>query len=823
MGRIHIASRQGDLEEVKELLAEKPQLLNTLDNEFNTPLVSATIFGHLNIVKYIIENFGKLYLNYKYYPTGSVINSIRGSTEINSTSDQGVSLGNTQDYKDEIISSFQGRINSNGATNSMQMKAFHFESKSPESKVIALTQNIIEDAVLNQSQIEEKDLQVQREHGEGMFELESNERKVTDEEEGKGDIECTNEQAKRNQTSDSLLSKDQHNMDITPIGEHRNSVLLAACTAARVKIVEYLLHECNVEVNFTNEKGESALILAAQRNHLDVVNLLLNHNADITILTKENVGVSSILQISSHGNDLPLPTSSNEGIKSPTKKSKIEKTRDILLQNIEANPYAQVFHYVSISDIENLKRVFLSLSNDQDPYHAELKSQIDPLKVLEKRNSQFSSPLIHASRLGHKNIFVYLINLAKDELGRIENKTGVPVDKKEYWYNILCSSDNQGGSILSYSALCENTSLIEYILEIIIENIIDKGKWDEVEYLNNDPNSIENKYLRWINSAFSSAQRSILNIVMSSKILSTNEQLIELLLKCKCSASRPDFLGKTPYSECTNATIRHLLRLHLLKEVKLENFIDLSSFRVEFYHLHEQKFLTRTTAEDSFRNLNALFAQQYIMRGGYLAKKGGVKTKLFGRLNWKVRYFLLDGHYLSYHKQYDSLPTTYKETITNQLSLRNQTLQEVAFTGGKSRLDFELNINEASQLIENENIENDEIKIEEEASSTNIRAIARPPSPSSSNGKSATNLGKSIKRTVLDLRGCSCEIREDKNLDGEDFAFAFSLTAIEIPINLMNNNGSSPSKTKKKTIIMRAPKWEDREAWMDVFVLASKI
>ena len=128
MGRIHIAACQGDFQEVKELLAEKPQLLNTLDNDFNTPLVSATIFGHLNIVKYIIENFGEIYMHYRYYPNGPLISTFRETTEENSIPERSINSSNTSENKDETTGNFHGRIKSGGGTTSIQMQAFHFHT-----------------------------------------------------------------------------------------------------------------------------------------------------------------------------------------------------------------------------------------------------------------------------------------------------------------------------------------------------------------------------------------------------------------------------------------------------------------------------------------------------------------------------------------------------------------------------------------------------------------------------------------------------------------------------------------------------------------------
>ncbi len=52
---IHEAAKNGDLDEIKRLLKENPALLNEQDNEGRTPLHTAAECGHLNIVRYLVD------------------------------------------------------------------------------------------------------------------------------------------------------------------------------------------------------------------------------------------------------------------------------------------------------------------------------------------------------------------------------------------------------------------------------------------------------------------------------------------------------------------------------------------------------------------------------------------------------------------------------------------------------------------------------------------------------------------------------------------------------------------------------------------------
>jgi hypothetical protein len=38
---------------------------------------------------------------------------------------------------------------------------------------------------------------------------------------------------------------------------------------------------------------------------------------------------------------------------------------------------------------------------------------------------------------------------------------------------------------------------------------------------------------------------------------------------------------------------------------------------------------------------------------GYLLKKGRGESKIFGRRNWKKRWFILEGQYLTYYEDFD--------------------------------------------------------------------------------------------------------------------------------------------------------------------------
>jgi hypothetical protein len=67
---------------------------------------------------------------------------------------------------------------------------------------------------------------------------------------------------------------------------------------------------------------------------------------------------------------------------------------------------------------------------------------------------------------------------------------------------------------------------------------------------------------------------------------------------------------------------------------------------------------------------------------GFLFKKGRGESKIFGRRNWKRRWFILEGQYLTYYEDFDrenNRPTKQKVSDSSRLSHH---LQGVAIIRG---------------------------------------------------------------------------------------------------------------------------------------------
>lgn len=60
------------------------------------------------------------------------------------------------------------------------------------------------------------------------------------------------------------------------------------CLAHTLKTFNYLLAQNGIDVNLKNDFDKTALIIAAQKGHMDMVNILLDeHDADTSLVNKK--------------------------------------------------------------------------------------------------------------------------------------------------------------------------------------------------------------------------------------------------------------------------------------------------------------------------------------------------------------------------------------------------------------------------------------------------------------------------------------------------------------------------------------------------------
>ena len=95
------------------------------------------------------------------------------------------------------------------------------------------------------------------------------------------------------QINDHAVLEEDENMNFT-----FELALLEAVTAGHNEAVEFLLQLETVNINHTNEEGKTALMLASERGHEDIVHSLLSAGANVNL--QDNNGRTALMRVSEH-------------------------------------------------------------------------------------------------------------------------------------------------------------------------------------------------------------------------------------------------------------------------------------------------------------------------------------------------------------------------------------------------------------------------------------------------------------------------------------------------------------------------------------------
>ena len=77
------------------------------------------------------------------------------------------------------------------------------------------------------------------------------------------------------------------------------NVLMVACRGDKIDVARFWIEKNVVDINAQNKYGDTALMLASQNGHKDVVQLLLEKNAIVDIQNK--YGMTALMKASSRG------------------------------------------------------------------------------------------------------------------------------------------------------------------------------------------------------------------------------------------------------------------------------------------------------------------------------------------------------------------------------------------------------------------------------------------------------------------------------------------------------------------------------------------
>lgn len=89
-----------------------------------------------------------------------------------------------------------------------------------------------------------------------------------------------------------ILDKKPELLETPLTGKTKMTPLSRACFNGNLPMAKYFVEQCGAKVNSLGPAGDTPLIIAARRNHLELVRYLLERGADVNVVTP--VGISTL-------------------------------------------------------------------------------------------------------------------------------------------------------------------------------------------------------------------------------------------------------------------------------------------------------------------------------------------------------------------------------------------------------------------------------------------------------------------------------------------------------------------------------------------------
>ncbi len=274
-GEIHIASRNGDLEIVKQLVSNSPQLLNEKDNKGNTALHSAVSKGRNKVISYLLESGAnhEIKNNNGLTPLFQALD-LSKSESAKILIDGGANI-NIKGYRNRILLHMAARAGNTPITLKLISEGIDINAKDSKGStaldcaIVASKTNIAK---------------ILQEHGGHINSF------TPDNE------ECANalkNAIHRGQSEIFSIISDLGG-DLKMIDESGINLLHKAAAYGWYEIINILL-KSEININSKTKEGKTALQLAEEYGHNDIIELLKNKGALSTNSNYHLIGSESIL------------------------------------------------------------------------------------------------------------------------------------------------------------------------------------------------------------------------------------------------------------------------------------------------------------------------------------------------------------------------------------------------------------------------------------------------------------------------------------------------------------------------------------------------
>ena len=234
--------------------------------------------------------------------------------------------------------------------------------------------------------------------------------------------------------------------DINYQNEEGNAALLLASKGGHHQVVELLLSK-DPYINIQNNNGRTALMLASRHGHHQVVELLLSKNSDINI--QNNNGVTTLMFASGHGHhqvvelllsrNMDINIQSNDGVTA--------------LMFASANGHYQVVELLLSKDpdinIQNNNGVTALMFASANGHHQVVELLLNKDPNINIQDNDGWTALILASHYGHNHV----VELLLSSVTEIQRKCDISMEDIISAFTIACYEGHSSMMMLLFKEL----------------------------------------------------------------------------------------------------------------------------------------------------------------------------------------------------------------------------------------------------------------------------------------------------------------------------------------------------------------------------------
>ncbi|XP_071111901.1 serine/threonine-protein phosphatase 6 regulatory ankyrin repeat subunit B-like [Haliotis cracherodii] len=243
--------------------------------------------------------------------------------------------------------------------------------------------------------------------------------------------------------------------DVSLVNDNRNDILHVACLGGDVDIVKYVLSQKVADINIRGRYGKTPLMVAAQKGHRQVFDLLVTQGADVSLVDDDGNNVLHVACLEGHVDIVKYVLS--QKVADINSRGRYGWTP---LMVAAQKGHRQVFDLLVGEEAD----VSLVNDNRNDILHvACLGGHVDIVKyVLSQKVADINirgrygkTPLMVAAQKGHRQVFDLLVTQGAD----------------------VSLVDDDGNNVLHVACLEGHVDIVKYVLSQKVADINSRGQY----------------------------------------------------------------------------------------------------------------------------------------------------------------------------------------------------------------------------------------------------------------------------------------------------------------------------------------------------------